>query len=32
MIELQTPETMKIFSSTKKINRQSKKWRKCSKS
>ena len=32
MIELQTPETMKIFNSTKKINRQSKKWRKCSKS
>ena len=27
-LELQTPETMKLFGS-KKINRQSKKWRKC---
>ena len=28
-LELQTPETMKLFGSTKKINRQNKKWRKC---
>ena len=27
-LELQTPETMKLFGSTKKINRQNKEWRK----
>ena len=27
-LELQTPETMKLFGSTKKINRQNKKWKK----
>ena len=31
-LELQTPETMKLFENTKKINRQNKKWRKCAKS
>ena len=31
-LELQTPETMKLFGSTNKIKRQNKKWRKCSKS
>ena len=30
--ELQTPETMKLFGSTKKVNRQNKKWRKSTKS
>ena len=28
-LKLQTPETMKLFSIAKKINRQNKKWRKC---
>ena len=31
-LELQTPETMKLFSSTKKINRKNEKWRKRTKS
>ena len=31
-LELQMPETMKLFGSTKKINRQNKKWRKSAKS
>ena len=31
-LELQTPETMKLFGSTKKINRRNKKQRKCAKS
>ena len=32
MPELQTPETMKLFGVTQKINRQNKKWKKCTKS
>ena len=31
-LELKTPEAIKLFDSTKKINRQKKKWRKCTKS
>ena len=31
-LELQMPEAMKLFGSTKKINRQNKKWRKRTKS
>ena len=31
-LELQTPETMKLFGSTQKINRRNKKQRKCAKS
>ena len=31
-LELQTPETMKLFGTTKKINRQDKEWRKCTNS
>ena len=30
-LELQTPETMKLFGSTQKKNRQNKKWRKYTK-
>ena len=32
VVELQTPETMNLFGSTKKINRQNKEWRKCTES
>ena len=28
-LDLQTPETMKLFGSTQKINRENIKWRKC---
>ena len=31
-LRLQTPETMKLLGSTKKINRQNKEWRKCTES
>ena len=31
-LELQTPETIKLFGSTKNKNRKNKKWRKCAKS
>ena len=31
-LEIQTPETIKLFGSTKKINRQNKERRKCAKS
>ena len=31
-LELKTPETIKLFCSTKKFNRQSKGWSKCTKS
>ena len=31
-LELQVPETMKLFGSAKKFNRQNEKWRKCAKS
>ena len=30
-LELQTPETMKLFDSTKKLIGKTKKWRKCAK-
>ena len=31
-LELQTPETMKLFDNTKKINRKNQKWGKCTNS
>ena len=31
-LELQTSETVKLFDTTKKNNRQNKEWRKCTKS
>ena len=30
-LELQTPETMKLFGNTKRFNRKKKEWRKCCK-
>ena len=31
-LELQMPETIKLFGSAKKINKQNKEWRKCAES